>query len=123
MSKLASKIDDVLTGQHRTSRLPTVRYTDIKFNTGPTQYEYGVEKELILEVKLRTKAWVNEQEWNNTEIRSNIIRDLKRSMVEEVFGEFRSIIIELRSSIYDGDTNRTRTLLAELEQQMFTDGL
>lgn len=123
MSKLATKIDDVLTGQHRTSRLPAVRYTDIKFTSGITHNQYGFDKEVMLDFRLRTNAWVNEQEWNNTEVRSTIIRDLKRSLIEEVFGEFRPLIIELRSSLYDGDTVRTRALLAELENQMFTDGL
>ncbi len=123
MSKLAAKIDDVLTGKHRTSRLPSTRYFDIKFNTGGTQYTHGVDKEVMLDFRLRTNAWVNDLEWNNTDVRSTIIRDLKRSMIEEVFGEFRPLIIELRSSLYDGDTVRTRTLLAELEHQMFTDGI
>ena len=123
MSKLSQRIDDVLTGQYRASRLPPPRYTDIKFHTSAMQHEYGTDKEVMLSVQLRTKAWINERTWNDTEIRSQAIRDLKRSMIEEIFGEFRPIIIELHSSIYDVDVNRTRTLLAELEHQMFTDGL
>jgi hypothetical protein len=48
---------------------------------------------------------------------------VKRAMIEEVFGEFRPLIIEMRRSLYDEDTQRVRTLLARLEEQMFTDGV
>jgi hypothetical protein len=36
------------------------------------------------------------------------------TVIEEVFGEFRPMIIEMRSALYDDDKTRIRGLLAEL---------
>ena len=44
-------------------------------------------------------------------------------MIEEVFGEFRPMIIEMRAALYDEDTSRVRRLLAEMEHSMFADGI
>lgn len=123
MSKLSEAIDDTLTGQHRAGK-HNLRYTDIKFqiDSSPSIYHY-VDKQVRLAVQFRKDAWISETDWANTDIRSSIIRDVKRAMIEEVFGEFRPIILELRASLYDGDDNRTRSLLAQLENQMFCDGV
>jgi hypothetical protein len=72
---------------------------------------------------MRKEAWLDEHEWDSVELRSEALRNMKRAMIEEIFGEFRPIILELRASVYDNDLTRMRTLLAELENQMFTDGL
>jgi hypothetical protein len=50
---------------------------------------------------------------------ADFVYGVKKSVVEDVFGEFRPLIIEMRTAIYDEDTTRLRTLLAELENKMF----
>lgn len=48
---------------------------------------------------------------------------MKRQVIQEVFGEFRPLIIEMFTATYDKDTTRVRKLLAELENKMFVEGL
>ena len=60
---------------------------------------------------------------NNIDLYTEALRDLKRVMIEEVFGEFRPMIIEMRAALYDEDTSRVRRLLAEMEHSMFADGI
>lgn len=47
------------------------------------------------------------------------LNDIRSALLEQVFGEFRPLIIEMRSALYDEDRHRIRTLLSELEHQMF----
>jgi hypothetical protein len=123
MSKLSTAIDATLTGNLRASTTPTrFRYTDIKFEVHPTIHSYNIDREVRLGVRLQTTAWIHGHEWENTDARSAAIRDLKRAMIEEVFGEFRPLIIELRSAMYDKDDVRARQLIVELENQMFYEG-
>ena len=68
-------------------------------------------------------AFLRPQQIIITLIYTEALRDLKRAMIEEVFGEFRPMIIEMRAALYDEDTSRVRRLLAEMEHSMFTDGI
>jgi hypothetical protein len=60
---------------------------------------------------------------NASSIRQEVFTSIKRAMIEEIFGEFRPIIIELQSAIYDKNLDRMRRLTAELEHKMFIEGL
>ncbi len=48
------------------------------------------------------------------------INDAKRMINEQVFGEFRTPLYELREQIYLRNYDKALDLLYELEQQMFT---
>jgi hypothetical protein len=50
----------------------------------------------------------------------DFMHNIKRSVIEDVFGEFRPLIVEMRTAIYDDDMVRLKTLLAHIENQMFT---
>jgi hypothetical protein len=121
MSKIAKAIDAVLTGERRATA-PKFRYADVemKFSTAVIPH---ISNGVSLGFKMRKEAWLDEHEWDSVELRSEALRNMKRAMIEEIFGEFRPIILELRASVYDNDLTRMRTLLAELENQMFTDGI
>ena len=51
------------------------------------------------------------------------IKDIKRAIIEEVFGEFRPLIYDMRAALYDGSKADLRKLLGELEDAMFHDGV
>ena len=123
MSKLAEAIDAALSGNKRASDISNFRHTDVKFDIAPTSYQSNIEREVRLGVRLQSNAWISEHEWNNTDARTEAIWRLRRAMIEEVFGEFRPMLIELQAAMYDKDLVRARTLVAELEKQMFVDGL
>ena len=118
MSKLAKLIDAAMTGDMRAARGLHPRYIDVTTSVsnelplGAMSYTY------TLGVSLRKVAVVLE----SIPIKE-ALRDVKRAMIEEVFGEFRPIISEMRAGLYEEDTTRLRSLIAELENSMFNDGI
>lgn len=124
MSKLAAGIEATLTGNVKASRDLKLRYTDIKKSVNDIGNPF-IQKQIRLSVKLQCVAWLDESLASSSIINTHeeLQKDLKRAMIEEVFGEFRPLIIEMRSAIWDEDTTRIRSLLAELEHRMFTDGI
>ena len=128
MSKLAAAISHTITGEKRILEERKLNYLDVTVGVTKNPVSYNVATEVKIGVKLETKAWISDLGLEKT-IGPNIdpiheaLYDIKRVMVEEVFGEFRPIILEMRAALYDSDKYRLRRLLAELENQMFVDGI
>jgi hypothetical protein len=118
MSKLAKVLQDAVTGNVRASRSPTNNYMDVSLHVKADPHH--LSKEYLLKATFEAKAWLDDSDVNG---RIGITYSLKRSILEEVFGEFRPYLIELRTALYDQDLNRAQTLLAEFEHQMFQEGL
>jgi len=123
MSKLAEMLTHTVTGDVRASRDLNMRYTSAKITSQEIRDRMGVEKQIRLGVTLQNDAFISDAPTNGLNNFKHTLYDLKRAIVEEIFGEFRPLIIELRSSIHHEDRDRTRTLLAELEHKMFVEGL
>ncbi len=51
------------------------------------------------------------------------IRDAKRNILEEVFGEFRRPLMQIRAALYELDIDRARELIDALEASMFEPSL
>lgn len=47
------------------------------------------------------------------------INRTKRGVIEGIFGEFRTDLMQLENAIYDRDFLKARTLLMQLERKMF----
>ena len=118
MSKLARAIVATLTNNVRAIR---DQYIDVKMHM--QDHAQLLSREVRLSVTLQCTKWLEASMLSNTDIKQTVQQDIKRAMIEEVFGEFRPMLIEMRSALYDADTTRLRTLLAELEHVMFTEGL
>lgn len=116
MSKLAKAIDATLTGNVKASRDLGLRYVDV--SKAVQDNPVRLAREFLLSVKLSKRVFIEEHHDTNI-----VLHDIKRAMIEEVFGEFRPMLIEMRSALYDEDLVRARTLLAEMEHSMFRDGL
>jgi hypothetical protein len=124
MSKLAKAIDYQKTGNVSASQNFGYNYTDISLRAQKVDFAY----EYKIEVNLSTRKWFDETSListneNESAIRQEVYSSIKRAMIEEIFGEFRPIIIELQSAIYDKNLDRMRRLTAELEHKMFIEGL
>lgn len=113
MSKLSKAIQHTITGNVRAARDMKLKYTDVSLRVNEVVYDLVHEKEMMLQVQLRAKMFVAQDMMGHAK------QDLMRAMIEEVFGEFRPFLIEMRAAIYDEDKTRMRTLLAEMEEQMF----
>jgi hypothetical protein len=124
MSKLAKAIDYQRTGNVSALQNFGYNYTDISFRQEKADFSY----EYKIDVKLSCRKWLDETSListneNASSIRQEVYTSIKRAMIEEIFGEFRPIIIELQSAIYDKNLDRMRRLTAELEHKMFIEGL
>lgn len=117
MSKLAKAIDATTTGNVREARDLKLNYLDITEETSIVSH-YSLDKQYRIGVAFRQTIYISERD--NF---SDAVLAVKRAMIEEVFGEFRPYIIEMQSALYVEDRARIRTLLAELENKMFADGL
>ena len=113
MSKFARQLESIATGDK------IIKSGNSKV-TLSTQQSHNIVHE---EYKLSTKFSVDFFMPHGAENKEEIVRIMKRSMVEEVFGEFRPIIIQMHTAIYDKDTTRLATLIAQLEHEMFVDGI
>jgi hypothetical protein len=122
MSKLAKALDATLTGNAKALQ-SDMNHVSTFFRTKEINFDPGRVVEFALGTKLEIKAWVNENDFR-TDLSNNVKHDLRRAIIEDVFGEFRPLIIEMRAAIYyDRDMNKLRDLLIKLEDQMFTEGL
>jgi hypothetical protein len=124
MSKLAKAIDYQRTGNVSAPQNFGYNYTDISFHAQKVDFAY----EYKIEVKLLARKWFDEtalisSNENALAIRQEVYSSIKRAMIEEIFGEFRPIIIELQSAIYDKNLDRMRRLTIELERKMFIEGV
>lgn len=127
MSKLSQAIDYEFTGNKSYLEKPKNNYLDVSTAVQDIGYP-NIGREFKIGVKLQAIKWVDDtnliqSKENEPAIVSEVLKDLKRAMIEEVFGEFRWMIIEMRSALYDKDNNRVRTLLAEMEHKMFHEGI
>ena len=82
-----------------------------------------VRDEYNISVKFEKTFYIDSvlQNPNELEIRNEIFKQMKRAIIEEVFGEFRPLIIQMNTALYDRDTTRLATLLSQLERQMFVE--
>lgn len=124
MSKLAAAINSTFTGDVRAARELDLDFTSVKVARTSTPLARGLK----LMVKFETTVWVDEiyepQSFENQQqVERQAVFDAKRAMIEEVFGEFRPLILEARLALHQGDKYKVRALLAELENQMFVDGV
>ena len=122
MSKLAKAITATFTGDVVASRKLKMRYTEVNLETLDDGYAHYARIYKI-QAKFGVQKVVDTSGLSNFDISKYVLNDIKRAIIEEVFGEFRPYLIEMRTAIYEQDDLRLRTLLANLEQQMFHDGV
>lgn len=127
MSKLSQAIDYQFTGNKSYLDRPKNNYLEVSTAVRDIGYP-NIGREFKIEVKLQATKWVDDIDLiksneNEPVIVSDVLKDLKSAMIEEVYGEFRWMIIEMRSALYDKDSRRVRTLLAEMEHKMFNEGI
>jgi hypothetical protein len=83
---------------------------------------FGLTKEVLIEARFGVKKMLASSPSGNLqfhEIQEIFLQDMRRALVEEVFGEFRPIITELYEAMYDQDTTAMRAAITKLDQRMF----
>lgn len=113
MSKLAKTLVEHMTGVRVQNTIPcmSVDYNSIEvpINMELIQYSLSVKFEKTFTVS-RGKL-------------GEAIKDVRRHVIEEVFGEFRMSIIEAKHAAYNRDYEKVLAALHKLDHEMFSEGI
>jgi hypothetical protein len=123
MSKLSDQFTTQVQDFYRVPRTkPTLSNFSAKTVIDGSSHEYYRQRQVKVIAKFEYTGWINETKTPGDENQnySAFLNTVRRQVIEEVFGEFRPFIYEMNTALYDEDLTRIRTLLANLEQQMFT---
>lgn len=125
MSKLAKAIEaKIYFDNVRAAMLPAPRYFEVTSEVNEITCEYSKDIQVRIGVKFGAQVWISEVEL----LKSNAPIDaakvnVKRAIVEEIFGEFRPLLNDITIATYAGDMHQVRDLVAKLGNQMFIEGL
>lgn len=118
MSKFAKMLNLTLTGQERAAR-SVMRFADPSLDVTTKRDAFGVDRHYRLEVKLQTEFWLPAALLRNDDTAlERATATLRRSMIEEMFGEFRPLLYQLHEALYGEDLMQARELLTRLENEM-----
>lgn len=121
MSKISDVINYTFTQDVKAARSLNFKYTTIESavqDVVPTA-SFGRVKRVSIGVKLHSDVWVSDTIASTDTPIQQALKDVKKAMIEEIFGEFRPLIADLRVATWNDDTMRVRELLNELEEKMF----
>jgi len=123
MSKLAHLITATATGDVAASRKLKPNYINVDVEHSYDPHSYDVLYDIGMRLHKKTRIARSLSEQINAEAEQDMLTNVRRAMIEEVFGEFRHYLVEMRAALYDNDDYRIKTLLAEMEHQMFHEGI
>lgn len=119
MSKLSDAINAELIPDKRKAVSNTKTFTATYNNEMVELFSTEYFIRASIGVNFKQDIWVKKEDWFNSDIRDEIVRNIKEAMVEEIFGEFRSTLKEIRLATYEEDNNKVRVLVNKLYEQMF----
>ena len=119
MSKLAKHIDaKVFYNDSRPLKLNLPKYFEVEQAISHLKVER--EYRVAIGVKFEQSVWLSEVEIQNTGAALERAKvKVKQAMIEELFGEFRPLILDLQVAAYEQDYQKVRELVDKLEHQMF----
>ena len=122
MSKLAKQINAIFEGKVTASR--SMKYVNITKSVmdDPVSYNRHYKVSVTFEQTRVVDRFGTDVKFSDN-ISEEALKDIKRAIIEEVFGEFRPLLYEMKAAIYDEDFYRLRETLAKLEIEMFHDGI
>lgn len=122
MSKLAKQINAIFEGKVTESR--SMKYVDVTKSVmdDPVSYNRHYKVSATFEQTRVVDRFGTDVKFSDN-ISEEALKDIKRAIIEEVFGEFRPLLYEMKAAIYDEDFYRLRETLAKFEIEMFHDGI
>lgn len=124
MSRLIELVNSKFTGVQKAGL--DMKYSNVNVEYGP-EYDFSLKSngdyryyQIRVDVNFGALGYVktrNAQKNSDYEI---VVYDIKRGLAEEVFGEFRPILMDMRRLIYEQDMTKLREKINELEAQMFS---
>jgi hypothetical protein len=114
MSKLAKALEPAQTGNKIADQ--NIRHMQVISSIAESSSNF-TSTEVQLKAEFRTKVFINENLSNESALEA--IKDAKKAIIEDVFGEFRPFLLEAKVAIHQRDLHKALFILNELQQQMF----
>jgi hypothetical protein len=123
MSKLADAFNGELMDYYKAHRRNILTNFSAKTIVDPTaRHEYYRERQVKVIAKFEYTGWISDVKAHPGDENGDyteFLKSVRRQVIEEVFGEFRPMIYEMHTALYDEDLTRVKNILAKLENQMF----
>ena len=119
MSRLSKAISETYTGEVRAAR-NNLKYVEV--NSSITDAKVTFDRHYVFDIvaKFGAHGIISDSVDGS---HSEVVKNVRRTVVEEVFGEFRPLINDLRIAMYRQDDYQARAILDKLEYQMFQEDL
>ena len=118
MSKLSKLITATITGQKAVVNKPY--NVNMLYSTHPGEYwgqPYSVKVRFM--AMLGTEHYIPQEITEDLEAISHILDEIRKDVVDEVFGEFRRPLREIRYALYEHKYEDAIKKLSALEEEMF----
>lgn len=119
MSKLREHLDSTVFPVRLPKALkPIFDYVQTNASIHPTPYD----EQLVVDTRIRMSTCITHDLLaDKPSIRSTVIEQMKDAIIEEVFGEFRKPLRDLRLAIYRNDEVEALKILNKLMDQMYNE--
>jgi hypothetical protein len=118
MSKLSKMLLAEYTHDRKAVTDLNMDYTKVDYvyeRTTPVIHDYSVK----ISAGINAFGYVRGSEKSENLQHHYVIKNMKKSIIEEMFGEFRPIIMDIRRSLFERDCYKAEMLLDKLQEQMF----
>lgn len=113
MSKLSEELTAAQTGNHRAIPMKHVHVSEYFREVTSINFESAIEYKISCTFAFKGLA-------RDPESLSRLCINAKRAVVEAVFGEFRSTLMNINEALYNADIESAKAHLVKLEADMFT---
>ena len=113
MSKLSEELVAMQTGNRRAAPVKYVYASDRFRETTSINFESLIEYKISCTFEFKGVA-------RDPESLSRLCTNAKRAVIEAVFGEFRSTLMDINEALYNADIESAKAHLLKLEADMFT---
>lgn len=120
MSKLAEHLTVTLNGEKFVPEMAPVPTMEVGMTIEDFSPSLGDIQTFSVGVKLSVTAAVNRETMAHNQF---IIREMKRNIIEDVFGEFRKDFSTINLLLFNRDTEAAMKALDEFRTKMFEEGL
>lgn len=93
---------------------PFKGYLSINRTVDPTTFNYA--KKFCLKTELYADYIITQ---DNVDDENHIIDDLRKKLIDQMFGEFRPLLFGLKHALYNRDLQSAIEISNKLEKQMF----
>lgn len=120
MSKLADKVFvKSLQTSLQTKRASEMPLCVDEFKVQDSFSSFRMVEETLYEIKVSigNRIWI--RDIDSSEELNRAVHITKKGIIEEVFGEFRVLLMKCYKEVYNGDREKSLDAIRELEKQMF----